>query len=1766
MSDVVTTDEKQNLERAVAEGGAYEVIRRRLLEHADLLGKQATSLNEARLKEFGDTSMEVVGRVRVHTDNNCIARDIALVDESLLFGYNVFIGLKKETRVSDVFALYQLIEAEGSYEIEVRSLAGTFLDDPNFIADFQELYAYYKNTRLSKLLVFNQLLLATFQIGDKISDVKVFRWSIGNDGSVRYIDNRGERDVPAPPRYDFEWTLCSRENFINGRFPHISVLDEVFIDTINGSLTIKVENNTEAGLGIHDEPVDDHNQSIADATVEYAKVGSLIVLKVLPYREKQWRFFIFNSKAKTVLRNDAIGEACQQLPEDHGLIFPGGYYLESGDYKSFEEDNRGMQFEREVKSPNGEDVLYRFYEPISGRLSIYVYNLIRKDLQTPLLGHGFARFDNGVAMLFNTDTDEPTRNHPMQVWRTPFYSDSHVTHESAGKTLLGKIGNAELVLAISEFYSIIQRIREQQPSAILYEDLIKSCGEILDSYHWIDNQQTGSMGEVIRQIRETAELVLDEFEKVQAIQQQALHALAEAKQVQEKTLSEINRRDYRKPDDYVVVLKTIQQHRGHLLTLREQRYIDHTVLDQLDQKLLDAEAQVSKKTVVFLQKEDAFNSYKEAIAEALISIDKVATAVEIQPIQQRIDAIGEGLDLLTEMLNSLQVDDTTVRTSILETMSTVYAQLNQAKARLRNRLKEVSSGEAVAEFGAQFALFSQSVINALGLATTPEKCDQQLSKLLVQLEEFESKFSDFDEFLNDIIAKREEVYETFESRKQSLMDERQRRIHNLSNAATRLLDGIEKRTQKMQSQDEINTYFAADAMVNKVRTLSETIRELGDTVRSDDIDSRLKNAKEQSVRSQRDKQELFEEGGEVIKFGRHRFSVNVQQTDLTIVPHEDSLALHLSGSDYFEAIDDQRLTELQHYWGQSLPSENDQVSRVEYLVFSILSAAERGESGLSLNTLLPQQSDDKALLQTVRKFMTPRYQEGYEKGIHDHDGAILLAALLQMYKSAGLLRFSPKIRALGMIFWHEKRRDNHQLKTRAWIERAQSVQQLELAFGAANAFQRLREELTQQISEYVTTHTLPFSPNEAAMAAKYLTLEMAKPKLLFEISEYAKELADGLMQQLSRLKHQGIFNQVLDQMGSDMGACWNLVSTWIDGFIRFQQLEQHDFFKAEAIALLLIGEGLPVEKRSAVIQQQVDGLLGDHPRIESQSMLLVLPEFLERLTHFTATTLPEYEAFKTLRSEIIDQSRKRLQVEDFKGRPLSSFVRNRLINEVYLPIIGDNLAKQLGSVGEEKRTDLMGLLLLISPPGYGKTTLMEYIANRMGLLFMKINCPSLGHEVLSLDPVQAPNATARQELKKLNLALEMSNNVMLYLDDIQHTNPEFLQKFISLSDGTRRIEGVWNDEPKTYDLRGKKFCIVMAGNPYTESGDVFKIPDMLANRADIYNLGDVLSGRDEVFALSYIENSLTSNPVLAPLAIRDMQDVYRFVRLAKGENIPSTDFTHAYSGAEINEIVAVLQKLFTIQQTVMRVNQQYIESAAQADKYRTEPPFKLQGSYRNMNKLAEKVSSIMNQDELNAVIRDHYIGEAQTLTSGAEENLLKLGELSNSLTQEETARWRKIKADFARIQSMGGEDADSVTRIANQIANVSSELNTIEKSLSHAFSNNRTEPLQQELQQLVALIKTLELNVEVINKPVPGMDKVLSAMGEAINTSLLPVVLAMEHKLKMDHDIWERVKRLGEQIVSLEKSMLTKTRAKRKITSNTKSSVKNAGTDGVIEK
>ena len=71
---------------------------------------------------------------------------------------------------------------------------------------------------------------------------------------------------------------------------------------------------------------------------------------------------------------------------------------------------------------------------------------------------------------------------------------------------------------------------------------------------------------------------------------------------------------------------------------------------------------------------------------------------------------------------------------------------------------------------------------------------------------------------------------------------------------------------------------------------------------------------------------------------------------------------------------------------------------------------------------------------------------------------------------------------------------------------------------------------------------------------------------------------------------------------------------------------------------------------------------------------------------------------------------------------------------------------------------------------------------------------------------------------------------------------------------------------------------------------------------------------------------------------------------------------------------------------------EYIRNAAQEDDYRPEPAFELQASCRNIKCITEKVLPLMEPTEVWQLVLDDYLGELQTLTSGAEANGLKFKE------------------------------------------------------------------------------------------------------------------------------------------------------------------------------
>ncbi|GAA2139346.1 DNA repair ATPase [Actinomadura napierensis] len=1595
--------------------GTYEVLRARLAERAAETARRAEALNARRLEVFGGAELRLTGTEQVRTERAGVPRDVVALGAVMLLGCNAPVAAG-ETAVEDVFSLHRFADGGGFGPAGPDAVPG-LLDDPRFRRDFAGMFRYYRQARLLQLRLVDGRLLAVFQTGPQLSDVRVLRWRTAPDGTVAYEDNQGERDHAFPPAHDVEWIETTRDDHVRGRHPHISVEGEVFVATVGGSLTVKIENDTGTGGGVFREPVDEPLQALADADVRYARVGALILLRIRPYNEPAWRHLVFNVRTKEVVRLDGIEQACRRLPDDHGIVFPGGYCLDTGVVKTFDTDVAGLEYERVVRSPNGEDVLYVFHSRADGRSLLLPYNVIRKRVAAPITCHGYSLFGDGTLVVLRALSAEPVRAHPMQVWATPFASEEHAAAQPVGTGPLERVGNADLVRGISECLSITRMVDEMSPSARVFEALIAACTRASDLFHWLADEELGDLAAPLAEVRATAGQVLDEYEKVRALTEQAAAAVDEAGEQVTALVRRVGTEAPATADGWIAQLAEMRRALGRLETLRDLRYADTARIDELSATVETELHGLGERSVRFLQEEDAFTGYHAEVERIAEAAGAIATAADAVPLADLLDAQNEGLEVVTEVVGDLDITDATARTAILERVGEVLGGLNRARAVLDNRRRDLLEHEGRAAFAAELALLDQAVAGAVSGATTPERCDEQLGRLLLRLETLQARFAELEEFVSELETKRTELYEAFSSRKQTLLDERTRRAARLAESADRIVTGVRRRAATLASPDEVNAYFATDAMVARLRAIAGELRDLGDDVRAEELDGRVKAARQEAARALRDRLDLYGDGGATIRLGRHRFAVNTRPIELTLVPHDGGLAFTITGTGYRAPVRDEAFAATRELWSQTLVSETPETYRAEYLATSVLASRPAAELR------------DADLLRVVREAAADRYDEGYERGVHDHDAARILDVLLSLYADAGLLRYPSAARAAAQLFWTHG--PDASART-TWTTRARSLVRARRAFGPAGALADLTAELAASVEDFAARAGLP-AP-DGRLTAEYLVEELTTAPDGFVTSTGARELLKSFGPHLPGLEED------LRALGGDLAARHQLAAAWLGSHLAADPAADPADLP-EAVATLLCPSAR-YDSPSA-LTATVDDLLGAHPRITDRRLDLRLDDILARTHRFRTERVPAFRAYQRKRNDLVAAESRRLGLAGLKPRTMSAFVRNRLVDEVYLPLIGDNLAKQLGATGDGRRTDQMGLLLLVSPPGYGKTTLMEYVADRLGLALVKIDGPALGHDVTSLDPAKAPNATAAREVEKIDFAFEMGDNVLLYLDDVQHTSPEFLQKFIPLCDAQRRIEGA----ARAYDLRGKRFAVCMAGNPYTESGRRFQIPDMLANRADVWNLGDVLSGKDELFALSYIENALTSNPVLAPLTGRDRGDVELLVRLASGDRGVRPDrLSHPYSQAELDQVLSVMAKLRHVQRVVLTVNRAYIASAAQDDASRTEPPFRLQGSYRDMNKLAERILPVMNADELETLIDDHYRAEAQTLTTGAEANLLKLAELRGVLTPEQQARWTQIKAAYVRDRTLAGHQDDpsvgALLHVADQLAAMEKTLRT----------------------------------------------------------------------------------------------------------------------------
>jgi hypothetical protein len=265
------------------------------------------------------------------------------------------------------------------------------------------------------------------------------------------------------------------------------------------------------------------------------------------------------------------------------------------------------------------------------------------------------------------------------------------------------------------------------------------------------------------------------------------------------------------------------------------------------------------------------------------------------------------------------------------------------------------------------------------------------------------------------------------------------------------------------------------------------------------------------------------------------------------------------------------------------------------------------------------------------------------------------------------------------------------------------------------------------------------------------------------------------------------------------------------------------------------------------------------------------------------------------------------------------------------------------------------------------------------------------------------------------------------------------------------------------------------------------------------------------------------------------------IRLAQGEELPSSDFSLSDTKPELEDLIAVLQKLLRVQEVVFKVHQCHLTSRTQTDPHRTEPPFQLPGSYRQMNQLAAQIGVDMTAVEVEKLLADYYAREAQLLTTGREENLLKFAELQGNMTAIQLARWTEIKSTFNRFQSLGDQHADPLTRIVTQLSLITEQLQHLQ-----AATFTQTTDLKQfnqhlaALPQLVTALSNSQLEVNIVNQLPAGLEDSLRTMIDMVDKTLLPIVQDYERKSKLDLTIFERIKEMLDLLKDLHKDLVAK--------------------------
>lgn len=1340
------------------------------------------------------------------------------------------------------------------------------------------------------------------------------------------------------------------------------------------------------------------------------------------------------------------------LPDDAGRL--SAMFLWAGQELLYLGGRPGDPFAHHTAQ--GPDHLYVF-RGSSGRLTLHAYDADKRRLQASIHdARAYALLPDGRLFVLPVPpqaggqdmVSAPALEHTLLAWQTPFTAGL----SNASPDELAFLRSFDLM----QVRSMLQTLRTLAPLIEKRAFLLarQNLDQVLVTHPFVERLPEvrtaldalgGVLGRILDVAAELQDLHQRRRQSLQALMSDVDHRLNPTQHPDSAALPT----DLPSANLRVTQLRAL---RGQLEQLAAERFIPPDVQqaqDQLRDRLDEGLKQTSTLARALI--EERLGRIRQQFKRLDGQLQQLSTLKGLQQADELLTQEQNALNACTATLAQLELSAQT-RLKLSQQLSTCSVEWERHQNTLRLRRRALSEASLREGFTAWWAQLN------LRLATEPRGCtdlpavEACRDTLLAEVEGQRASLADFPDLQEQLTQAAEAVKSRLEARKRELLQDRETERQRLETLLQLRLQSLQVSARANRLAPEaLEGWLASHAETLAALTVLEQLRRAGFHAEASQAQGRLDQLKRLLVAERRESAVFSIEDDALVlgdvRLHRNRLAFELQETRTAEGP-----ALSLTGTGLSYPLS--RLKKLAEgaevleppagYQGRL--AETLTQSRAERLAYRAL-------------RLLESHTTDASLHELCRSLALAHPEEEYVPDLHDVDAARLLEALWPIWRRLGTLRYTAPVRLEAAACLTRLTKPSlHPFLALALQLEAGSAPALESeadleadATSAAvdegsplnAALQQLAPELSTAARQCLSELLIVWKPDSPAqisvssgsgdfegIVVAQLPMPLAPPTLTCHPA--ALEAAQAIVSPLlSSGKASPFSDRAADSLR--MGAPDGFRSASLFEPLlarRFPALTLERRKEAAHVAgRLLEGEALSSPWSASDLTLGLTGFASSHPRLD-EGLFLEPAEWYANQRQFEEEIQPRLFAFRDGLARVRKQLTDTLQLEELSARPLARFVWTRLMRRAYLPLIAQALEKQLGSL-DRSGEDQMGLLLLVSPPGYGKTELLKKIASLLGYAFVSVSGTSLSKSTTGLDPTTAPDASSQAALERLLFGLELKENVLLDIEDVQACSDELLSRLLPLCDATRTLEIVRDGRPVRLSLQGRRAAIVMTLNPLLAT-----IPQALANRATLLNLGDVADRFADDFALSYLEVGAPVNPTLEVASSRGDIEVMALA-LADGRPLPSLmlDAENAalepsrpgdeaaptlkgrYARAELVRIQAVLEHATAIRDVLMAVNQACLASASVAAAFRETPAFELQGSYRDMVELCRHIQPDWSSEQRTAALLRHYEGQAGLLGDRGEYNLLHFKQLLGLLSPTEQDRLSHILETFRLMQS-----------------------------------------------------------------------------------------------------------------------------------------------------